>query len=272
MEELKLRGYTTPEDFEGTDTEKCQKAIDVAEAEDIRKVLIEKEYTLTEALKVPTQIEILVTKTGALKGETVFVNKVATEPEKNSWSFEDKQIYLKGEEGAKIEGDMKFYHAQRTVIEDLAIKGQITFEFCREIRMERDVIETAKDAAVVLMRGCNNYIVQYNTFKAAKAGIVIDTTKEEGAYVIGKDIDDHELIFKDNKFDAETGFALEANENAGIFNVQIDHNEVTGNGIVIGSGKNIPEERFFNLTATDFTGAKEAVVKNNATKHCYFGE
>ena len=39
MIELKLRGYVTPEDFEGTDAERIQKALDCAEKEDIRKVM-----------------------------------------------------------------------------------------------------------------------------------------------------------------------------------------------------------------------------------------
>ena len=273
MEELKLRGYVTPEDFEGTATEKCQKALDTAEAEDIRKVVIEGAYELEQALVVPTQTEIILKAGASLAGDTVLVNKVSTEEGKASWSFEDKLIYIRAEEGACIKGNMKFYHARNVVLEDLCMEGQVAFEFCREVRMERNTIKTDKCCAVKIGRGCNNYIVQYNTFESKCAAVRIDTTWACGEYVIGKDLDNHELIFKDNKLSAEAGFKMTANETDGIFNVQIDHNTVTGKGIVIGDEeKALPKERFFNLTATDFDGATEAVVLKNEVKHCYFGE
>lgn len=273
FEELKLRGYVTPEDFEGNDTEKCAKALEISEKEDIGKVVFAGKYVLTEALKVPSQTEIVLKEGAELTGETVFVNKVSTEPEKASWSFEDKFIYLKGAEGASVNGDIAFYHARNVVLDHLTVNGQVTFEFCREVRMEYDTINSEKCCAVKLMRGANNFIVQYNKFSAKKAGIRVNSTCEKGAYVIGKDVDNHELIFKDNEISAAAGFKFTAGEEAGIFNVQIDHNTVTEKGIIIGEEeRKLDKKRFFNITATDFSGASEAVVLLNDTWHCYFGE
>lgn len=272
-EELKLRGYVTPEDFEGNDTERCQKALDTSEKEDIGKVVFTGKYALTEALKVPSMTEVVLKEGAELSGETVFENRVSGDAEKASWSFEDKFIYIKGEEGAAVKGDICFYHARNVVLEHLTVEGQVTFEFCREVRMEYDTVISGKCCAVKLIRGANNFIVQYNRFSAKKSGIRVSSTCEKGAYVMGKDVDNHELIFKDNEITAPAGFLFTAGEEAGIFNVQIDHNTVKETGIVIGEAeKALPKERFFNITATDFIGAVKAVEALNETKHCYFGE
>lgn len=273
MEELKLRGYVTPEDFDGTDTEKIQKAIDTAAEEDIRKVIIEKDYEVTETVKIPAGMEIKLTKGVTVKaaGCTLFENAVLGDDSKASYSFEDQWIYLLGAENSKFVGDVKFFHAGNIIIEDVVLDGSLTFEFCREIRMERDTIN-APENAVTIMRGSNNYIMQYNTFNAKNCALIADTALKEGPYVIGKDEDIHELIVRENTFNAETAFFVGSTPDSKVFNVQYDHTKVTGKGIVIGrEGETLEKTQYFNLTATDFTGATAEVVKNNETMHCYFG-
>lgn len=271
-EDLRIRGYVTPEDFTGTDTEKCQMALDTAEAEDIRKVVFAKEYKLKSALLIPTQTEVVLKKGACLSGKTVFVNKVATEEGKNSWSFEDKLIYIKGEKGAVVKGEVSFYHAKNVVLDGVTLDGELKFEFCREVRMENCTVKSEKAAGVTVMRGSNNFICQYNAISAKKQAVLLSAALAGGEYVVGKDKDIHEMIFKDNKLSAETGFCMKANETDGLFNVQIDHNKVTGQGLLVGGTKKVPKERFFNLTATDFAGGTAGVVLKNETKHCYFGE
>ena len=80
MEELKLRGYVCPEDFEGSDAERIQKAIDTAEAEDIRKVVLRGTYGVDQTLVIPDQTEIVFladTTLAMKKEEPLFRNRVA---------------------------------------------------------------------------------------------------------------------------------------------------------------------------------------------------
>lgn len=275
MEELKLRGYVTPEDFQGNDSEKFQKAVDTAEAEDIRKVVIEKDYTVEKTILLPAEMQIVFKKGVNVTAQNgvLFANKVKGDSEKASWSFEENWIYLNGEEGAELTGRLEFFHAGHIIIEDLKINGTIEFEFCREIRMERDTVISGEDAAIVLMRGCNNYIMQYNKIEGKKTAVLIDTKLQKGDYVIGKDTDIHELIIRANEMNGETAVTMGATEESGIFNVQLDHTKCNGNGIVIGHpGETLEAKRYFNITATDFEGAKQDIVKNNEVKHCFFGE
>jgi hypothetical protein len=273
MEELKLRGYVSPEDFDGTPADKIQKALDLAEKEDIRKVVIEGGYLVDRTVFIPSQTEIILKKDAFLvrTGEgPLFMNRVASEKGKNSWSFEDKRIYLKGEENAEIKGDLSFYHAKYVVLEDLRIAGTVCFEFCREVRMERDEI-TGKENAVVLERGCNNFIMQYLKLHAEDTALVLDTRLQSGPYVIGKDEEIHEIIFRDSQLNAPTGVKLGASEEFGLFNIQIDHHKCSGKGIVIGDGLGLPEKRFFNITATDLAAEGEERIMRNEVRHCFFG-
>lgn len=275
MEITKLVGYTRPEGFPGkSDAVKIQKALDEAEAEDVRKVVFRGHYTVDSTLYVPTQTELVfaegatLTYTGA---GPLFTNRVANEPEKASWSFEDSLIYLKGATGARLNGDLRFFHARYIVLENLEIEGQVSFEFCREVRMEDDRISSQK-TALTISRGCNNFILERLTLKGSGAAVRIDAALANGPYVTGKDADIHELIFKDSALDGDPGILMCANETDGIFNVQIDHLKTTGDGLVIGEGSALPKERFFNLTAEAIKTPKTAVVLKNETKHCFFSE
>lgn len=273
MEELKLRGYVCPEDFEGSDAERIQKAIDTAEAEDIRKVVLDGQYCVDRTLLIPDQIEIVLKDQASLKmtgSGPLFLNRVACEEGKNSWSFENARIYLKADGKACLTGDLCFYHAKYIILEDLTVRGKVFFEFCREVRMERDEFQGAENA-VVIGRGCNNFIMQYLKACAEKSAIVMDPRIECGAYVIGKDAEIHEMILRDSELQAENAVTLVASQEYGIFNCQIDHITTDGNGVVIGDGSGLPSKRFFNLTATDITAGKEERVLKNEVRHCFFG-
>ncbi len=275
MEELKLRGYVTPEDCTGSDAEKLQKALDLAVELDIRKVIVEKSYTLDKTVLIPAWIEIIFAAGASLTAENgvLFANAVSADPAKASWSFEDKKIFLKGEAGSLLKGDMNFFHAGRLVMEGLNVEGAVRFEFSREIRMENNTITAANAPALTLKRGCNNYIVQYNQFAGKEYGVVIDTALADGPYVIGKDADCHELIIRENEISAEKAMFIGATADNGLYNVQIDHVKADGKGLTIGhAGETLAKERYFNMTATDFTVKEDALVLNNEVKHCYFGD
>ena len=274
MESRKLRGFVSPEEFNGSAAERIQEALDTAEKEDIRKVVIDGNYLVDQTLYIPPLTEVVLKEKAlvVMTGEgPLFKNRVASQEGKNSWSFEDKRIYLKGEEGAVLRGDLSFYHAKFVVLESLKIQGTVSYEFCREIRMEHDEI-TGKENAIVIGRGCNNFIMQYLKLEAKETAVLVDTRLECGAYVLGKDSEIHEIIFRDSELKAATGIRLGASEEFGLFNIQIDHHNCSGKGIVIGDGLGLPAERFFNITATDLkTGGEERVLENEV-RHCWFGE
>lgn len=273
--EYKRRGYLTPEDFEGSDREKLQAALSLAAEEDIRKVLVGGEWNLEGTVAIPAGMELKLLAGAKIRGsaDPLFVNSVSLEPEKASWSFEDKWIYLLGESGSEIRGNLAFYHAGNLVFEDLKITGSVTFEFCREVRMERCEIASGQESAVTLLRGCNNYIIQYNKLSAGKAALAADASLEKGPYVMGKDAEIHELIIRENTLEGEAAFFIGASAENGVFNVQYDHTKSSGIGVVIGhKGESLDKKRYFNLTATDFEGTKEEKLLHNEVKHCFFGE
>ena len=270
MELLKLRGYVKPEEMNGNEEDRLQAAIDLAVKEDIRKVVLGGTYRVASPVKLPSGIEIVL-KDGAkviAENGPAFITEVACEPGKNTWSFENARIYLKGEGNAEIAGGLTFYHAKYVVLENLTVTGTIFYEFAREIRMEYDTI----NGSVVLGRGCNNFIMQYLTVNGKENAFVIDTKIECGEYVIGKDAEIHEIILRDVTANGEYAVRIDAAEKLGVFNCQIDHIQTNGAGVVIGDGKGLPKERFFNLTVTDVTGENAKVDRRNETKHCYFGE
>jgi len=272
---LKIKGFVTVNDVTGNDdAEKLQAALWLAVKEDIRKVVVDRNLKIGKTVVLPAGIEVKFAEgiKVACDTELLFTNEVSTIPEKASWSFEDKWIYLIGEKDAAIGGGIRFYHAGNLVIEDLTVNGNVSFEFCREVRMERNTIRSAKGPAVKLMRGCNNYIVQYNSFEAPGNVLAVDAALEEGAYVIGKDTDIHEVIVRDNTMNGETAMFIGASEESGVFNVQYDGTKTEGTAVVIGrEDETLDKKRYFNITSTEHSCKKDRIL-NNDVKHCFFGE
>ena len=275
MEKLKLRGYVTPDDIEASnDTEKLQRALFLAAEEDIRKVIVDRSLVIDKTVKIPSGMEMKLSDGVTVTGNTdvLFENEVYGNKEKASWSFEDKWIYILSEGNAAICGNLRFWHAGNLVIEDMTIKGSVSFEFCREVRMERNTVISDNETAITLMRGCNNFIIQYNRFEAGRTAFAADASLTGSDYVIGKDTDLHELIIRDNEMCAKTAMFIGASKESGVFNVQYDHTKTNGIGIVIGHDNEVlDKKRYFNISATDFCGAENEKLLNNEVKHCYFG-
>ena len=59
MLEMRLRGYVAPEDFEGTDTERIQKALDMSKELDIGRVVLKGSYTVSETLLIHPMTDLV---------------------------------------------------------------------------------------------------------------------------------------------------------------------------------------------------------------------
>ena len=111
MVEWKLRGYVTPEDLGGD----VQAALDKAEELDIRKVVLEKDYTC-DTLVVPAYTHLILkgTLTADLHSKKI-----------SNYSFEQDRFHI---EGGVLRGNVYFYNTRRAVFEDMTVEGSVRFE------------------------------------------------------------------------------------------------------------------------------------------------
>lgn len=272
MDEMKLRGYVTPEEFEGTDAEKIQAAVKAAYDKDIRKVILKGEYNVDKTVYIYEQMHVIFdgAKIKATCEAPLFANYGLIGKD-HSYSFQEDLFFFESKNGAVVEGDFFFYNAYRIAMERMEIKGTLKFEFCREIRLEYDRIEGKKNA-IVFARGNNNLIIERIETKSSEAAIVMDAAMEIDGYTVGKEPDIHDMIIKDSKFDTPApAIAMEANGESGIFNIVIEDNETSAEGITIGKASgNINPEKYRDITATSFKNGKEpAVILGSETFHCY---
>lgn len=273
MREMHLRGYVSPDDFEGTPTQRLQKAMDVSAQEDIARVVITGEWLLDKTVYIHPMTDVVL-ENAVLRAAGDFPllgNAVLGDTEKDVWAFENRYVRLTGN-GAKLYGDVTFHHAGGVVVEDVEFFGTLYFSFTREVRMARCRFEAKH--AVVLAQGCNNFIMQGLTGSCTAEAVVMDAGKLLlERYVIGKDSEIHEIILQDSDFTVpEAAIAMLADETSGIFNIQIDHIKSSAGVLSVGTAdKQVPAERFFNLTAVEVqAGSKDAVVLKNPAKHYHF--
>ena len=76
MLQWRLRGYVTPEDFEGSDTQRIQKALDVSSELDIGRVVLNGKYTVEQTLRVHGMTDLVLENAELLvnnDGTTSFV-------------------------------------------------------------------------------------------------------------------------------------------------------------------------------------------------------
>lgn len=244
MTELKLRGFVTPEDFGGD----VQAALDQAEALDIRKVILEKDYTCNTPLVVPAYTHLVIrgTLTASLHSR-----KIA------NYSFEQDRFCI---QGGKVVGDVYFYNTRRAVLTDVEVTGSVTFEYSRDMRMERCEVSDG----IRVGRGCANAL-----FLDLKAGsFAISNRVFCGDIVPAKEPDIKNIILRDAVMTAGS-VTLTAAEDCGVLNIQADHITAPQVAVVIGQeGVELPVERYFNLTITDLE-APEKLVQFNPVKHAY---
>ena len=123
MDEMLIRGYVSPEDFSGTDTEKLQAALNCAAQKDIRKVIVAGTYTVDAPLVVPARTHLLLQKAD-IRASGNF--PVLTAEKHQNFSFEQKWIYVEGEDSSI--GGMDFFNVSHIVLENLTITGPVTME------------------------------------------------------------------------------------------------------------------------------------------------
>lgn len=249
MNEFKLRGYVTPEDFEGSDAERIQKALDTASKEDICRVILKGNYKADTPITVPSHMH-LVFDGGILYAD--LQNEVI-----NNFSFESDRIYIEGKNGCLF-GNISFCHTRHTIIENLKITGSVTLNVSRDLRIEHvEITDT-----LALGRGCQNAIVQY-----IKCGKVILSGKDEGYDIMGR-----ERIIKSiavRASEIKNGATLIAAEDCKLLNVQIDGIRSENTCITLGDkGESLPKEQYCNLTFTELDAPKK-IIFNNEYLHAH---
>ncbi len=271
MNELKLRGFVSPEDFSGSDSEKIQQALDTSCKEDIGKVIIEGKYTLDKTVVVYSKTEVIFKNAEiSVSGDFPIITNDAAVNKQKAISFEDDLIYIKGE-NAVLNGDLSFYNGKRIVVEKMTVNGTVFFEFCRWARIE--YVDFFAKNAVVLCRGCNSSIFQYISAKTSETAFVMDTSLEKNEYCVGKDADIHEIILRSSSVDsAAPAVTLDATETTGFFNDVIDTIKTDAQPVVIsGKAGNLNCERYRDLTVNNFdSSVQPAVIVNSDVKHCCF--
>ena len=244
MDNLLLKGYVTPEDFCGD----VQAALNKAEELDIRKVVLRGEYSCG-TLVIPTFTHLVVE--GTLKANLVS-KKIS------NYAFEQDRFCLNG--GGKILGDLYFYNTRRAIIEDLTIEGSVTYEFSRDMRMERCTVT----GDVNVGRGCANSIFQYLTVGSFN----ISSKVFCGDIVPAKEPDIKNILLRDSVMTTGS-VCLMATDECGMFNIQADHITAPETAVIIGkAGSAVAKERYFNLTFTDLN-APNQVLTFNEVKHAY---
>lgn len=244
MDKLLIRGYVTPEDCGGD----VQAALDLAEKLDVRKVILEKDYTCTQTLTVPGYTHLIIS--GTL---TADLQSRKTE----SYSFEEDRFYI---QGGKLAGNVYLYNTRRAILEDLEITGDVTYVYCRDMRMENCKV----GGSITVGSGCYNGIFQYLT----AGSFLISGEVEEDAVVIAKEPQIRGIVLRSSRMTAGS-VRLIAHRDWGIMNIQTDEITAPERAVIIGrEGEILPPERYFNLTVENLD-APEKLICYNETKHAY---
>lgn len=251
MDKLILRGYVTPEDFTGTDTEKLQAALDYSAKADIRKVVISGDYTADQVLTIPAQTHLIL-ESGVLQAD-LQCEKIS------NYAFEQTPFCIQGK-GGKLAGRLYFYNSRRAILEDLDVDGTVTFEYSREMRMERCKVS----GQVQVGQGCANAIFQ----DLDTDSFLISNKIFCGDIVPAKEPDIKNIVLRRSAISG--GVALVADAECGMFNIQVDQIKSQKTAVTIGEkGVKLPAERYFNLTVADLEAGEEAFVAYNEVKHAY---
>lgn len=249
MIELKLRGYVTPEDFEGTDRERIQKALDCAAKEDIRKVILSGTYKADKAIVIPGGMHIIFDNAhlyGDIKND---VNK--------NFSLVTDRVYIEGK-NSEITGNVSFCHTSHLVLENLTINGDVTFDFALNTRVEYVKIT----GRLSVNRGCQNAIIQH-----IECNNMLMSGEKKDEDVIGREPIMKSIVVRDAKI--TNGALLKAADDCGFLNVQFNDIKSETTCITVGEmGENLSRDKYQNFTFTNLD-APEKVVFNNDYKYAY---
>lgn len=249
--QLKLKGFVTPQDCGGS----IQAAVDLAASLELNKVVVTGNYTLTEPVVLGSGM-YLVLQDACLSGKGTLL---CTRQQEN-FSFREKFITVEGE-NARICGNVHIFNTHHVNISGLELAGQLCFEYCLWGRVEHVGFTRG---GLKIGRGCGNFIVQgiQSDVPAHISGAV-----SCGKYIPGSKPDVNNIILCDSTF-ASDGVYLDAAPDCGVLNIQVDHIRAGAAAVTVGSGEELPDQQFFNLTFTDLEAPQKVVYKNEA-KHVY---
>ena len=243
---LKLRGYVTPEDFEGSDGERIQKAIDCAKKEDIAKVVLSGKFNTTDTIVIPGGMHVVF-------DNAVFTGNIQNEIIKN-YSFESDRIYIEGK-NSEIIGNIRFCHTAHVVLENLKITGNVDLELSRFFRIE--YVEIL--GKLTLGRGARDAIIQH-----IKADSVLMSGEDKGYDIIGREPIIKNIVLRDSEI--KNGVLLNASETCGFLNVQVNGVVSQTTCVTVGEKGNVlPKEQYQNMTFVDNTAPKKVEFNNEYT-------
>ena len=249
VNELKLRGYVTPEDFDGSDRERIQKALDVAKKEDICKVVLKGNYRTDGAVVIPCGMHLVLDHAvleGNLQNEVI-----------NNFSFEQDRIYVEGKNGA-VFGNIEFCHTNHVVIENLAVDGAVTLRVSENFRIEYVTVS----GLLTLGRACQNGILQH-----LQCDAMLVAGADMGYDIIGREPLIKNIVLRDAQI--TNGVRLLAAQDAGLMNVQVDDITAQDVGVTVGVADTaLPRGQYQNLTFTNIR-APRPVVFCNEYLHAY---
>ena len=244
MDKLLLRGYVTPENCDGD----VQAALDLAEKLDIRKVVLEKDYVCSQTLTVPgfTHLVIGGTLTADLQSRKT-----------DSFSFEEDRFFI---QGGKLDGNVYLYNTRRAILENLEITGNVTYVYCRDMRMEHCNV----GGGITVGSGCYNGIFQNLT---AGSFLISGEVAAEDV-VIAKEPQIRGIVVRRSRMTAGS-VQLIATADWALMNLQADEITAPETAVIIGKeGQNLPAEQYFNLTI-EALDASQKLLCHNETKHAY---
>ena len=245
MTDFLLRGYVSPDDFSDYEGEKLQKALDVAEELDVRKVIVRGEYEAKSTIIVPPFMHLVFENAKVIADLTSRMDK--------NYPNESDKIYIEGR-NAVLQGDIVLFHTRHTVIENLSITGDVTLNFTRDARLEAlDISGT-----LTFGRGASKIIAQ-----DLRLGSAIMDCNKNGEDAIGREPTIRSIVLRDAK--ATNGVKLIAAEDYGFLNVQIDN--IEGSVTIGKEGDTLPSQKYYNLTIYNIKGD---IIKHADAKHATF--
>ncbi len=270
MNEKKLRGYTVPCDYQGSDAERIQQALDESSALHIGRVVLNGSYLIDKTLVIREDTELVFDHaTVKMTAEAPLLTNYAQahRDELNSYSFQDAYVRLTGIDST-LKGDILFCNAWHLYLSDLTLTGKLHLEYVWEARLERITADS-----VIFGRSCNNIIAQGITALTSDTGIIIDPTVISGCELIAKEPFSHELILQDSTMpNAAAGILISCDDVCTLYNVQIDHISAKGTTVVIGKeGDTFAPGSCYDLTAVQLQSASGETLRIvREPKNSYF--
>jgi len=234
MQQLLLRGYVTPEDFTGNDTQRLQQALDTARELDLRKVVLAGSYAAQTPLTVFPGLHLCIQKGACLKADL-------ESPLQTNYSFALEWLCIDG--GGRLEGNIRLFNCAHAALQALTVTGTVSLEYCRWVRME--------DCAMGLLqlgKGCSECI-----FQRLSGPVVMDTALGCGKTVAGIEPSVRSVMLRNSRCDTDApALTLRASEGAGFVNILAEGLTAKDTAVSIGhSNMHLDPRHYWGLTLTN---------------------